>query len=142
MSSQEAQRRRSSPIPLEIGIALLAAGLSWVAVPSSGVIMHWDGGGVAGWSMNAAGYASVAAVATFVIGHFITRFAARKTGFAYTWLAPTAVGVYWVAFAAFQRLWLGAGEFVFALGLAAIVYFVLLWLTLRRAAGRADGTVA
>lgn len=67
------------------------------------------------------------------MGHFITLFVASKTGFAWTWLAPVAAGVFWGAQAGFQRIGTGAASFVWAAALATACYFVPLWLVLRRA---------
>ncbi|GAA1318905.1 hypothetical protein ACFSWE_06785 [Leucobacter albus] len=139
MSESDVAQPLGSPIPLEVGIALLAAGLSWVAVPASGVVMHWDADGVAGWSMGAVGYAAVTAIVTFVLGHFVTQLVAAKTGLAVTWAAPAAVGVLLVGYPAFERLWPGVGSFVSAGVLAVAVYFLGVWIGLRgsdRGSGR------
>lgn len=119
-------------IVVELLIALVAAGLAWLAVPAQGVVMHWNADGVAGWSLGAAGYATVTAVATFLLGHFISLAVAAKTGFLFTWLAPAAAGVFWVAYAAFERLWPDAFSFVTALTVAVLGYFLGLGLKIRR----------
>lgn len=121
-----------SPIPLEIGIAVLAAGLSWIAVPAAGVIMHWDADGVAGWSMGPVAYAVVAAIVTFVLGHVITRLVAEKTGLAVTWAAPAAVAVMCAGYPALERVWPGFGAFASAAVVAVAVYFFGLWTGVRR----------
>lgn len=120
------------PIFVEIAIALVAAGLAWLTVPAQGVVMHWDADGVAGWSLGAAGYATVTAIATFLLGHFISLAVAAKTGFLFTWLAPTAAGVFWVAYASLERLWPDAFSFVSALTVAVLGYVLGLWLKLCR----------
>lgn len=50
------------------------------------------------------------------------------------WLAPTAAGVFWAAYAAFDRLWPDAFTFATALTVAVLGYFLGLWLKVRRTA--------
>ncbi|MHA3724650.1 hypothetical protein ACXR2T_12310 [Leucobacter sp. HY1910] len=128
MSSPKSRAPAKQAIAVELVMACVVAGLSAVAAPPSGVVMHWGADGVAGWSMSPAGYAVVAGVATLLLGHFITLLVAHKWGLAFTWLAPLATGVFWVAYGALQRVWLGIESFGAAAVFAVLCYFLLLWL--------------
>ncbi|KIP52581.1 hypothetical protein [Leucobacter komagatae] len=132
MGEQSDPQPAQSSIPLEIAVALVAAGLSWLAVPPSGTVMHWDFDGVAGWSMNAAGYATATAVVTFLLGRVVTQLVARTSGFDYWWIATVAVGVLMAGYPAVGRVVSGPGSFVSAAVLAVAAYFALLWIAFRR----------
>lgn len=134
MSEDTHPQEASSTFPLEIAIALVAAGLSWLAVPASGIVMHWDADDVAGWSMSADIYAAVAAVATFLLGRFVTQLVTAKSGFSYWWIAPVAAGVLMSGYPAAVRVAPGVTSVVAAAALAIAVYFTLLWIALRRGA--------
>ncbi|GAA1566470.1 hypothetical protein [Leucobacter aridicollis] len=127
------QQPSANPVVVEAVIALVAAWGSWLVIPAEGIVMHWDIDGTPGWSLGPFGFALVAAVVTFVMGHFITVFVASRTGFSWTWPAPVALGVFWVAQAGFQLIGLGAASFGWAGALGVACYFAPFWPMLRRA---------
>lgn len=121
----------------EIAIAIAAGALGWLAAPSAGVGMHWSPDGGQGWSAPPLWYAFGSAIVAFALGRAITWIVAQKTGLEQAWPATTAAGVLCVAYAALQRV---GAEVPLALplaaGIAVMLYFVTLALTLRVASRR------
>ncbi|QIK62865.1 hypothetical protein G7068_06385 [Leucobacter viscericola] len=116
----------------EIGIAILAGGLSWLLTPPSGLVMHWSVEGKSGWVMTASTNAVVAAAVVFVLGYVITTFASFKIGMRYPLPGPAAAATLWVAFTGLQRSGVEMASFPIAVAAAAVVYFLVFWFSMRR----------
>lgn len=130
--SEYDEAKPTNPLLFETVVAFLAAAFSWIIVPRTGIVMHWSIDGVAGWSLGPLGYATVAGVATLLLGHLTTVLVSQKTGFAFTGPAPLAFGVCWVGFAACERFLPGIGAFVAAATIAVAAYFGLMWFLARQ----------
>ncbi|MBL3698803.1 hypothetical protein [Leucobacter luti] len=122
---------RIADIAPEVGVAVLAGGLGWLAAPPSGLVLHWSADGDPGWSMAAPTYAIVAALTTLVLGRWIRLFVAHRTGLLFRLSGTLAAATLCVSFAGLQRFWVGGGPIFGALGLAAVVYTALVWFSPR-----------
>lgn len=120
------------PLPVEIVVAAAAGVSSWFATPPAGVVMHWGPDNAPGWALGAVAYGGVAAVLTFLIGHFLSRWVSGRFGVDYIWPAPLSAGALWISLAGFQHIWPTFLAFVAAAVVAIVVYFVSIQMAIHK----------
>lgn len=90
---------------VEVGVAIAAGVLSFVAAPANGVQIHWNPEETNPWLAPALAYAFVVPVVVFVLGRIVVSVLNAGSGRAQRPLrVDCAAGVAFIVFAGFQRI--------------------------------------